>query len=135
MESPAAAPIAVKVDFEKISQRTLALPVPPRNYLELAPGKEGVLLLTEGPAVESASGANILTAQRFDLKTRKTDKLIEGVLAFYISANGEKMLYRAATPQQQESGTPPPQVWMIASLPPAPPAGGAASAPPVRLAW
>jgi tricorn protease len=126
-EEPAAAPIAVTVDFEKISQRILALPIPPRNYQELVPGKEGVLLLTEGPAVESLSGGNTITAQRFDLKTRKTDKLVEGILAFYVSANGEKMLYRTATPPQPYAGAPPPQVWTIASLPPAPAAGAVAA--------
>jgi tricorn protease len=126
---PKAAPVPLKVDFEKIGQRTLALPIPPRNYQELTPGKEGVLFLTEGPAVESAAGSDTLTAHRFDLKSRKIDKLVEGILAFYVSANGEKMLYRTATPQPQGAGTPPPQVWMIASLPPAPPTGAAAAPP------
>src|SRR6266516_27886 len=47
-------PEPVKVDFEKIGQRILALPIPARNYLEIIPGKEGVLFLLEGPLVERA---------------------------------------------------------------------------------
>ena len=93
----ATAPPTVKVDFEKISQRILALPIPARNYAELAPGKEGELFIVESPAFQSLSGPETLTAYRFALKTRKTDKLQENLLAFYVSADGEKMLYRTAT--------------------------------------
>ena len=44
-------PAVVKVDFEKIGQRILAMPIPARNYTELKTGKEGVLFLVEGPLV------------------------------------------------------------------------------------
>jgi tricorn protease len=123
------APAAVKVDFEKIGQRILALPVPTRNYLELTPGKEGVLFIQEGPQVETLSGPSTIIAHRFDLKTRKSDRLLENILAFRVSANGEKLLYRQASPPQPGAATPPPQVWVIAPVPPAPapgapPAGG-----------
>jgi tricorn protease len=33
------------------------------------------------------------TIQKFDLSTRKTEKALEGVARFTVSANGEKMLY------------------------------------------
>src|SRR5580704_6178635 len=87
-------PAAVRVDFEKIGQRILAMPIPARNYTELKTGKEGVLFLVEGPLVEPLSGPGVLTAHRFELKTRKADKLLENILAFYVSADGEKLLYR-----------------------------------------
>jgi tricorn protease len=124
-EKPA---VAVKVDFEKISQRILALPIPARNYLELLTGKEGVLFLLEGPVVEPLNGPSPLTAHRFELKTRKTDKLLENILAFHVSANGEKLLYRHATPPQPGGNAPPAQVWAIAPLPPAPTSGGSGAA-------
>jgi tricorn protease len=112
-------PAIVKVDFEKISQRILAMPIPARNYSELQTGKEGVLFLLEEPLVEPLSGPSTATAHRFELKTRKTDKLLENILAFYVSADGEKLLYRnmGAPPS---GGTAPAQVWAIAPLPPAP---------------
>src|SRR5580698_4588784 len=103
-------PAVVKVDFEKIGQRILAMPVPARNYTELKAGKEGVLFLVEGPLVEPLSGPGTWTAHRFELKTRKTDKLLENILAFYVSVDGEKLLYRhAGAPQAGATATA--QVW------------------------
>jgi len=116
-------PATVKVDFEKIGQRILGLPIPARNYSELKPGKEGVLYMVEGPLAEPLNGPSTLTVQRFDLKTRKTDKLLENVLAFYISANGEKMLYRLAGAPQPGATAAPPQSWAIAPVPPEPTPG------------
>jgi len=123
------APEPVKVDFEKIAQRILALPVPPRNYSEIIPGKEGVLFLVEGPLVEPLNGPSTLTASRFELKTRKTDKLLENIRGFYVSADGEKLLYRQAGAPQPPGNTPPPQIWAIAAVPPGPggPGGGGSS--------
>ena len=42
----------------------------------------------------SMLGAPSSTIQKFDLKTRKTEKYLEGVSAFVVSFNGEKALYR-----------------------------------------
>jgi tricorn protease len=97
-ESPPAKPSkevpAVKIDFERISQRILALPIPARNYETLIPGKEGVLFAVEGSVIATQPGPN--TVYRFDLKTRKTDRLLERVTSFAVSENGEKCLYRQA---------------------------------------
>src|SRR5580692_3033171 len=112
-------PAVVKVDFEKIGQRILAMPIPARNYTELKSGKEGVLFLVEEQLVEPLSGPGTWTAHRFELKTRKTDKLLDNILAFYVSADGEKLLYRQAS-APQPGGTAAAQVWTIAPLPPAP---------------
>jgi tricorn protease len=107
-------PVVVKVDIEDIGQRILALPIPAHNYLGLWPGKEGVLFLVEGPNVmpffsETALPPSIV--QKFDLSTRKTEKMVEGVTNFALSRNGEKMLF------QQGEG------WMIATTTAAPKAG------------
>jgi tricorn protease len=89
-------PVKVQIDFENISQRILALPIPARNYSGLTAGKEGVLYIAEGPQVDSDEdpGPTKVTIQKFDLKTRKTEKILDGVTAFNLSDNGEKMLYR-----------------------------------------
>jgi tricorn protease len=116
----------VKVDFERIGQRILALPVPAKNYAEIIPGKEGVLFLLEGPLVEPFDGSANLTASRFDLKTRKTDKLVENIRALHVSANGEHLLYRQAGPAQAPGSSPAPQIWVIAPVPP-PSKGGSGS--------
>ena len=60
-------PAVVKVDFEKIGQRILAMPIPARNYTELLTGKEGVLFLVEGPLVAPLNGPDTLTAHRFEM--------------------------------------------------------------------
>jgi tricorn protease len=85
-------PARVKIDFDGIDQRILALPIPPRNYTGLAAGKEGVLLLLEsGPVPGLDTGGS--TLQRFDLESRQTEKLLEGVEPpLDVSRDGEKML-------------------------------------------
>lgn len=125
-----AAPPDVKIDFEKITQRILTLPIPARNYTQILPGKEGMIFFVEGPAVQPLGGPSAFTAYRFDLKSRKTDKIVENILSFHISANGEKMLYRVADDGGQAGGAmPPPQTWAIAAVPPAKESGAGAAAP------
>jgi tricorn protease len=120
-------PAVVKVDFEKISQRILALPIPARNYTKLLPGKDGVLFFLEGPAVDPLNGPVTLTAHRFDLKTRKSDKLLDNILAFHVSADGEKLLYRNLSSPQPGGPSPAPQAWLIAPVPPVPSGSGSGS--------
>jgi tricorn protease len=90
-------PFRLSIDFDNISQRILALPIPAHNYQALAAGKTGVVFVVEGPAVDLVGGdegAPALTVHKFDLKTRKTEKLLDDVNAFELSFNGEKMLFR-----------------------------------------
>jgi tricorn protease len=88
-------PPKVTIDFENILQRVLALPVPAANYFSLWAGKEGELFVVNGPVVSlDEDGPPQLTVSKFNLKTRKTDKIIEGPTVFALSANGEKMLYK-----------------------------------------
>lgn len=85
--------VAVRVDLEQIGQRVLALPLPARNYVGLTTGKDGVLFIAEAPPVVGEGDAPVAIS-KFDLATRKTDKLLEGVNSFDVSQNGEKLLYR-----------------------------------------
>jgi len=114
---PAAGPKTpeVKIDFDGIGQRILAMPLPPRLYVGLQVGKAGVLLSIDAPP-PAPDQPGTLTVHRHDLKTRKTDVAIGGVNFFEVSRNGEKMLIR-------QGGN-----WFIRNLPPAPPAGS--TAPP-----
>jgi tricorn protease len=52
-----------------------------------------------------------LTLHKFDLKTRKTEKIFEGIAGFELSFNGEKMLYQehgqwTIAPAEKPSGAP-----------------------------
>jgi tricorn protease len=87
----------VRIDFEDIDQRILALPIPARNYVSMTAGKSGVLFLTEAPSTPRA-GAFGGTLYKFELDKRKTDKLLDNVTSLDISANGEKVLYRTGIP-------------------------------------
>jgi len=87
----------VKIDFENIGQRILALPMPARRYAALLAGRAGVIYALEVPPITpnyAEMGPPDLTVHRFDLSKRKSDVLIAGVKSFQPSFNGEKMLYR-----------------------------------------
>lgn len=103
-QHPMPKPPRVRIDFENVGQRILALPLPARNYAEIFAGKTGELLLVEGPPDEAQEEGNPqpsgLSVVKFDMKTRKTTPLISGVRVFIPSFNGEKFLYA----QQQHWG-------------------------------
>ena len=92
-------PVKVVIDFEGLSQRIIALPLPEKNYGQLTAGKEGILYVLEGPQVVDGrgEGGGKSALQRFDLKTRKTEKILEGVDEFHLAAKGENMLWKAGT--------------------------------------
>ena len=111
--------VPVKIDFDKIGQRILAVPMPARRYVDLQIGKPGVLFAVEGAGFGRGLAPGT-TVHRFDLKSRKSDVAIAGVRGFEISQNGEKMLYQQA------------DRWTIAALRPiaASPAPGSPPAAP-----
>lgn len=84
------APAPVKIDFEDLAQRIIALPMPPRNYQALRAAGEKSLVF--GEALENQPG---MTVQRFSFEDRETKPVIAGVLAFDVSADGKKLLYAA----------------------------------------
>jgi tricorn protease len=103
-----------KIDLDGLGQRILALPLPARNYTGITAGKAGTIFLQEKatlPILDGQGGpdAGPATVTKFDLKTRKSDKLLDGVGAFDVAANGEKALY-----QQGDK-------WYIASIASGPP--------------
>jgi tricorn protease len=106
-------PADVKIDFEGIDQRILAVPLPPRRYIDLQVGRPGTLLAlapgqgVEGQPVDGAAGESRVV-YRYDLKTRRNDTPLADVIGFQMSAGGEKALYR-----QGEN-------WIIAALRPLP---------------
>ena len=85
-----------RIDLTGIDQRILALPIPARDYVSLDAGKTGILFLTEhveNPAAPPEE-RETATLYKFELKTRKTDKVAENLRRFVLSQDGEKMLYR-----------------------------------------
>jgi tricorn protease len=88
------APPRVTIDFDRIGQRVLALPLPARNFLGLAPGKTNAIFLIE--LLPASPGVTGVTLHKFDLEKRKLEKVLDNITSFDISANGEKMLFRQA---------------------------------------
>jgi tricorn protease len=86
----------VTIDFENIGQRIVALPIPARNYVDLQSGTNGILFLLEGPQVINTGEPEVFNLHRFDLEKRTTEQILDGIKAFALSGNGEKMLYRKA---------------------------------------
>jgi tricorn protease len=96
-------PPVVRIDFENIDQRILALPFPARNYSSMIAGKTHVLFLLESPSVNDGTWNGGQIVHKFDICTRKTDKLLDNVGNFFVSSNGEKALYEQL-PEPQPGG-------------------------------
>ncbi|HET6724585.1 MAG TPA: PDZ domain-containing protein [Gammaproteobacteria bacterium] len=91
-------PPKVNIDFADIASRIVSLPIAPANYAGLSAGESGVLYLQKAPAVilPSDFGRNgvPVSVSRFELDSKKTKSLVDGVTDFVLAANGKKMLYR-----------------------------------------
>jgi tricorn protease len=92
-----AKPKPTVIDLADIGNRILSLPIPSRNYSELAVGKSGVLLLAEGPPVGRSAedpGSPIRALWRFTIEKRETEEILSGLTSFKVSFNGEKLFYQ-----------------------------------------
>ncbi|MHC4429470.1 MAG: PDZ domain-containing protein, partial [Planctomycetota bacterium] len=89
--------LKVKIDFEGLDQRIVALHLSPANYLGLIAGKEGTLFYAQAP--ESASrrfGGGGFTLHRYTMEERESTEVMGGLSSATLSANGEKLLYGTA---------------------------------------
>ncbi len=104
-EKPATPPAAkkeekveVKIDFDGISQRILALPFADRAYTALAAGKAGTLFAAEAipssGAVTPEQPEGNLTLYKFDYTTRKPEAFLEKLNSFVVCGDGSKVLAR-----------------------------------------
>jgi tricorn protease len=84
---------AVRIDLNGISQRVLAVNIPPGDYGNLTAGAAGTFFYTE-PFVAGSPGT--LRLQRYQLKERTVAPFLEGSIRSYsISADKKKLLYQA----------------------------------------
>jgi tricorn protease len=84
----------VKIDFDGLQDRILALPIPSKEYYQIEAAKEGVILFTE---LDRETGS--MTLNRFTLEKRKVEKVVEGINSFEVAAEGEKYLYSTSSNQ------------------------------------
>ncbi len=78
---------SVIIDFDNLSRRTLAMPIPERDYSFIAAGPEGVAFL--GESVPNEKG---LALKKFTLEDQKVKDFLSGAQNVSITGNGEHML-------------------------------------------
>lgn len=117
-----------RIDLDGLELRVVPLPLPARSYQDLRVGKAGMIYVLEaGAPGEQIRGRTI---QKFDAKTRKTEKLADGIASFDLSADGEKMLIETAPPPLPPSAAgetqgPVPQMAIVSASAPVKPGEGA----------
>jgi tricorn protease len=117
--------VVVRIDAENISQRIVAMPIPPRDYSKLLAGKAGTVFLIEDSPLPGPD--QLTTLWRFDLTSRKPEKLMEGANDFAVSFDGKKMLYSKGRRENKK--------WFISSATaPVRGEGGPAGKPEMPLA-
>ena len=110
----AAAPSATKIDFDGLQSRIVSVGgIPERQYSLLKSGVAGTVYFLE--AASGAPPGSGGTLQRFKLSERKATAFATGVADYAVSADGKKLVYRAATPPA------PPPAPGVNPPPPSPP--------------
>ncbi len=80
---------AMAIDFAGIGRRTLALPMPSRNYGYILAGPENSMFIAE--YIPNGRGA---TLHKFDLKKQESKEFTSGASSVSITSNGKHMLAR-----------------------------------------
>lgn len=83
---------AIKIDFENIERRILAISMPKRAYRFLIAGPEGTAFIGEN--VPNTPGLSI---HKFTLKERKSESWLDGAGQVSVSADGKKMIARVGS--------------------------------------
>ncbi|MEO6233433.1 MAG: PDZ domain-containing protein [Ferruginibacter sp.] len=74
----------VKIDWERLDRRIIAMPIPVGNYDGMLAGPKGNVLITSGP-----------TLSKYSVADKKLEEIIKGGSRFAVSDNGEKLLFKA----------------------------------------
>ena len=117
---------SVKIDFDGLDQRILALPVTAANLRSLQAGSAGQVYFLSLPSVPPRNATELAGAlHRFDLSKRKDETILSGISGYWLSREGKKALTRM-----------PPETWSIVELPAsaAGPGPGAGPAPGAQAA-
>ncbi|MBW3564493.1 MAG: PDZ domain-containing protein [Acidobacteria bacterium] len=82
-DPPAGAPKPVRIDPDGFENRVRAIPGSPSNYRALSATTKGPVYIQGG------------ALKRYDIDVRKEETILEGIQAYEISRDGQKVLYRA----------------------------------------
>jgi tricorn protease len=82
--------VSVRIDFDRISQRILAVNIPAGDYGNLTAGAAGSFYYTE----PTAPGLPSLRLQRYQLRERTAAPFLEGIRSYSLSSDKKKLLYQ-----------------------------------------
>jgi tricorn protease len=93
--------VTIEIDFAGLPQRIISVAgVPERPYSMLKSGAAGTVFYLEPPAAGAGGGRGGAgggsTLHRYRLSDRRAAVFVSGVAAFDVSADGHKLVYRAA---------------------------------------
>ncbi len=86
--------VAVKIDLAGLDQRILALPVPEREYEALRAAENRLFYLELLPHQWGSSKPPLDALHLYDFKERKDEVWVDKVRAYWLSADGKKLLYQ-----------------------------------------
>lgn len=90
-----ASDISVTIDFEGIARRTLALPLPARNYTMTVSGPPGTVFIGTVGAIRTnffAGNSGQISLEKFSLESRAAQPFIQGISSATVSADGNSLL-------------------------------------------
>jgi tricorn protease len=96
--------VEVRIDFDGIGRRIVALPIPVRNYAVTVAGPKGSVFI--GERVPQQPG---MTLQKFSLEERKATEFVKGVSQVAVSQDGKKLLVRSGNQWRVVGTERPPQ--------------------------
>ncbi|MCU1264337.1 MAG: peptidase [Acidobacteria bacterium] len=92
-------PVTVQIDFEGLQQRVVSVPgVAERQYSQLETGVDGNVYFLEATRGGQGGAGGGSDLWRYRLSDRKAATFVTGVAAYEVSADGHKLVYRAAPP-------------------------------------
>ncbi len=110
-------PINVQIDFDGLSQRIVSVAgVPERQYSQLLARADGTVYYLETPRNAPGPGGGGNELWRYKLTDRKAASFVTGVAAYDVSADGHKLLYRAAAaggPPAPGAQPPAPSLFLV----------------------
>ncbi len=74
----------IKIDWEQLDRRIIAMPVPTGSYDGMLSGPKGSVLLISGP-----------TLSKYIVEDKKMEELVKTGSDYAVSANGEKVLFKS----------------------------------------
>lgn len=87
----------VKIDWENLDRRIIAIPIAVGDYNEILAGPKGTMFLISGS-----------TISKYTVAEKKLDEMVRGGSQYAVSANGEKLLFKAGPQWRVVSTAKPP---------------------------